>query len=52
MQLENKFFVSFFYPFLICIIISALVLITILVTFTNNKLDERTIKKNNKFIKK
>ena len=45
MQIENKFFVSFFYPFLICIIISTLVLIIILVSFTNNKLDERTRKK-------
>ena len=42
MKLEIKFFTAFFYQFLICIFLSSLVVIIILITFTDNKLDKRT----------
>ena len=51
MKLEGKFITSFFYPFLICIILCSLVVIIILLVFTSNNLD-KTTKKNIKDLKK
>ena len=42
MKLEDKFFKSFFYPFLISAFLSSLVIIIIILFFTNNKLFKRT----------
>ena len=42
MRLEKKFFDSFFYSFLICIFLSSMVVILILIIFTNNYFDKIT----------
>ena len=42
MKLEEKFFKSFFYPFLICSILSTLIVTTFLGLFTNTNYDKRT----------
>ena len=42
MKLEDKFFKSFFYPFLIGVILSTLVVTVLLGSFTNNNFDKRT----------
>ena len=42
MKLENKFFNSFFYPFLVGVILSMLVVTFFLTKFTNNYFDKRT----------
>ena len=45
MKLEDKFFNSFFYPFLICVILSTLIVTIILGVFTNSFYDKRTTEK-------
>jgi len=42
MKLENKFFTSFFYPFLVSVILSMVVVTYFLIKFTNKYLDKRT----------
>ena len=43
MKLENKFFNSFFYPFLICVFLSTLIVTIFLGIFTHSYYDKRTI---------
>ena len=43
MKLEDKFFNSFFYPFLISVILSILIVTIILALFTNNNYSKKTI---------
>ena len=43
MKLEDKFFNSFFYPFLISVILSILIVTIILAFFTNNNYSKKTI---------
>ena len=57
MKLEEKFFNAFFYPFLVAILLSSLIITTLLGLFTNNNLLEKTYnniinleKKNEKLI--
>ena len=45
MKLEDKFFNSFFYPFLICVILSTLIVTIFLGVFTNSFYDKRTTEK-------
>ena len=45
MKLEDKFFNSFFYPFLVAVILSTLIVTTFLGIFTNNTYDKRTSEK-------
>ena len=42
MELESKFFQSFFYPFLIGIILSMISIILFSIIFTNNYIDKKT----------
>ena len=42
MKLEEKFFNAFFYPFLIAILLSSLIITTLIGLFTNNNLLEKT----------
>ena len=42
MKLEEKFFNAFFYPFLVAILLSNLIITTLLGLFTNNNLLEKT----------
>ena len=42
MKLEDKFYSSFFYPFLIGVLLSMLIVIGFLVKYTNNYFDNRT----------
>ena len=57
MKLEEKFFNAFFYPFLVAILLSSLIITTLLGLFTNNNMLEKTYnniinleKKNEKLI--
>ena len=45
MKLENKLFKSFFYPFLICVLLSTLLLVVYTVSFTNYYYDTRMHKR-------
>ena len=42
MKLEDKFFNSFFYPFLVAVFLSTIIVTTFLGIFTNNTYDKRT----------
>ena len=42
MKLEDKFFKSFFYPFLVGVFLSTLIVTIFLGLFTNNNYDKRT----------
>ena len=42
MKLEDKFIKAFFYQFLICIILSSVIVTIFLALFTNNNIDKRT----------
>ena len=42
MKLEDKFIKTFFYQFLICIILSSVIVTIFLALFTNNNIDKRT----------
>ena len=42
MKLENKFLSAFFYPFLIGIILSIIIVAFIIYLYSNNYLDEKT----------
>ena len=43
MKLEDKIFKSFFYPFLVGILLNSLIIIIILILFSNSNFDKRTI---------
>ena len=42
MKLEDKFIKAFLYQFLICIILSSVIVTIFLALFTNNNIDKRT----------
>ena len=42
MKLENKFYSAFFYPFLIGIVLSIIIVATILSHYSNDYLDKRS----------
>ena len=44
MKLEDKFFKTFFYPFLIAITISIIMVAIVLSRYSNNYLDKRSAK--------